>query len=390
MAKAGPSSTLHYGRGQAPDAFWLSDYPETDIDFDAFAEKYKADTRSKRPKVNVIEILRSVVCSAINAYRGDRVVLYSRTKNMRGTNNRPAVAIVDYLADQRLIDDFRGHAGFENEKGTTSYFCGTPALVSAFPGAKLGARCFRPPEFLVELRDDRGGLLKGYRTASIDSARTTELINSAIRKSQIEINGQQVRNVRLHRVFNKSFDLGGRFYHQAQTSPKRDRLTITIDGEATKEPDFRALHIAIAYALVGVPMPPGDPYQIPGMDRKAVKLTALVLLNGGSGRGLRQRLLEEGMGSWARKADLLEKSFWELHHPIEGLRGTENVGLRLQRLDSLIAEEIMLKMAARGVVVLPWHDSFVVKQSHADELIEAMQNAYKAVIGSPSPEVRIN
>ncbi len=76
--------------------------------------------------------------------------------------------------------------------------------------------------------------------------------------------------------------LGGRFYHQVQTSHKDERALITIDGERTVERDFAALHIALAYALAGLDMPQGDAYTIGDYDRKVMKLVALVSLNGGS------------------------------------------------------------------------------------------------------------
>ena len=52
------------------------------------------------------------------------------------------------------------------------------------------------------------------------------------------------------------------------------------------------------------------------------------------------------------------------------------MGLTLQYEDSQIAEDVMLQMAERGAVVLPVHDSFIVRASYEQELIEVMNEAF--------------
>lgn len=48
------------------------------------------------------------------------------------------------------------------------------------------------------------------------------------------------------------------------------------------------------------------------------------------------------------------------------------VGLRLQRIDSDIAEGVMLKLLRSGIVSLPIHDSFVVRQKDSQALSAVM------------------
>ena len=135
-------------------------------------------------------------------------------------------------------------------------------------------------------------------------------------------------------------------------------------------------------------MPPGDAYTIEGYDRNAIKLTALVTLNGGTVAGIRKKLLDEGMTTWAKRSGELLDAFITKHEAISDLMGEDNIGLRLQNLDSAIAERVLLEMTARDAVALGWHDSFIVRASRSDELVEVMQNAYRDVTGKEPPVIR--
>ena len=53
------------------------------------------------------------------------------------------------------------------------------------------------------------------------------------------------------------------------------------------------------------------------------------------------------------------------------------IGIKLQRIDADIAEEIMLTMMKRDVLVLPVHDSFIVQTSYWRALRNVMRAAYE-------------
>jgi hypothetical protein len=57
------------------------------------------------------------------------------------------------------------------------------------------------------------------------------------------------------------------------------------------------------------------------------------------------------------------------------------VGLRLQRLDADIAEQVMLHFARQDIPCLGIHDSFIVPQRHEGELRETMIASYYRRIG---------
>lgn len=57
-------------------------------------------------------------------------------------------------------------------------------------------------------------------------------------------------------------------------------------------------------------------------------------------------------------------------------------GIRLQFLDSQIAEQVMLDLMLRRIPVLPVHDSFIVRTANRGNLIESMVNIYQRLVGA--------
>ena len=56
-------------------------------------------------------------------------------------------------------------------------------------------------------------------------------------------------------------------------------------------------------------------------------------------------------------------------------------GLNAQFIESIIAEKVMLDLLEQDVVVLPIHDSFIIRLGFANDLRESMQRNFKAVTG---------
>jgi hypothetical protein len=148
----------------------------------------------------------------------------------------------------------------------------------------------------------------------------------------------------LHRVFNQSsLAYGGRFYGGFwQNIPRNFRGHLTLNGAPTVELDFSGLHPNMLYAILNL-RSQKDPYIVPGyeqVDRKFFKNIFNKLLNGSD-------LLVRQEPSYDPKAvsipwDTLVQAFFKRHEPIKKFFGT-GIGLRLQRLDSDLAEHIMLK-----------------------------------------------
>ena len=83
----------------------------------------------------------------------------------------------------------------------------------------------------------------------------------------------------LYRVFNGSWEQGGRLYgHWVQNVPKAHRTAIQMDGSPTVECDYPQLHPTLLYALAELPLD-GDPYEVTGWDRNVAKRALNIIFN---------------------------------------------------------------------------------------------------------------
>ena len=183
----------------------------------------------------------------------------------------------------------------------------------------------------------------------------------------------------LYRVFNNgSFDQGGRFYGGWwQALPKKWRSYITINRRKIVELDYSAMHPTALSHELGIPVAPNF-YEF-GVGTKAlVKATFNALINArGTSINAVQGFDEAEIGmSWE---EFLRRV--KLHYaPYKAFFGT-GYGLKLQRLDSDIAEAVMLHFVERGKVVLPVHDSFLCEQRHEAELAFVMEEQFRLRTG---------
>ncbi|MEM8496394.1 MAG: hypothetical protein AAF542_00135 [Pseudomonadota bacterium] len=221
----------------------------------------------------------------------------------------------------------------------------------------------------------------------------------------------------LYRVFNNgSLESGGRFVGGWwQSIPKEMRKYIHISHarhpnahRRVAEIDYSAMHPSIAYALVGQALD-FDPYDVSSAlshfenfdsraTRKVAKMTLNALLNAGSiDRGIkaiRSDLvkLRDRNGVQTGKPyeppgcppiDKLAKELLELNHVIAEFIGSGS-GVRLMNIESKIAEQTMMSVVnISGAAVLPVHDSFLIRQSHVEDLEKSMRNAFEMVLRVP-------
>lgn len=191
----------------------------------------------------------------------------------------------------------------------------------------------------------------------------------------------------VHRVFNnKDWEQGGRFNGAWWINCPSDlRRNIVIDGKRTVEVDYSGLHAAMLFAEIGGSIP-DDPYErclrqtgSPN-ERKLIKLTFNALLNADSVQqpskvnGYSEDLTGLGWGDFKR---FIVNSYPEFKHHFGS-----GVGLRLQRMDSDLAEVIMLKFAKMHHACLPVHDSFIVHHEMEDVLIDTMKTAFQDMFGA--------
>jgi len=200
------------------------------------------------------------------------------------------------------------------------------------------------------------------------------------------------------RIFNNgSWDQGGRFYGCiVQTMPKEWRPFVLIDDGPTVEIDYASMHVAMCYHLEGSRCP-DKPYDVSSLVsgwtdlellRANVKAIALTWLNASSKReALWSLVYNRDVRLESRDSDLDHRwqvikdlmAAFELKHPLLKKKGylRSGVGLRLQNLDSQIAERVMMTFAELKKPILCVHDSFIVKQEDRELLRDTMVAAYR-------------
>ena len=195
-------------------------------------------------------------------------------------------------------------------------------------------------------------------------------------------------SVQLTRIFARgSMEKGGRFYRGWwQGIPERHRPHIRIDGNKVVEVDFSGVAPRIIYGQAGVSIPIDfDPYNV-GLDawegkkdhrRPLVKQFLNAMINDEDNV---YRLGSAEAKILGLNHKQLLKQIELTHEPIfESLRS--GAGLHAQFIESIIAEKVMLDLLEQDVVVLPIHDSFIVRLGFANDLRESMQRNFKEVTG---------
>ncbi len=191
-------------------------------------------------------------------------------------------------------------------------------------------------------------------------------------------------NKQMRRIFNNSsFEHGGRFYGGWwQGISKEYRIFITINGKKTNEVDYSAIHPALLYAQEGLEVPEGDLYLLDGFPdslRGYYKDLFMMILNADNRDGFinkRKAAWETLLGDGRTIYNVVE-ALEQKHEALKDYFFT-GVGVELQYKDSQIAEEVMTRVwEETNEVVLPMHDSFIVRAGRVYELREIMRKVYR-------------
>ena len=210
-------------------------------------------------------------------------------------------------------------------------------------------------------------------------------INEHINKYKVTIFNRPVR-IRYYRVFNHSdeFNEGGRFYSFFQNIRSKRRPELKINGTDTTEIDYKSIHPQLLYLKATGSLMEGDPYTVAGHEeyRKIYKKVLMILINsnniGSCKRAIILALRNEGIKDI--KADVFIQNMKDKHTQIAKYFHSGE-GLRLQFIDSKIAEYIMLKSVDLGIPILGIHDSFITTVNNEEILTELMDEACLKIIG---------
>lgn len=294
---------------------------------------------------------------------------------------RLVMGAIDHLASLKMIEDWRqqpGHEGWRSCFRPKQALLDLVARVIGEVGMPAPAR--PDPDKIVKLRDKDGLEMTFRETAEIRRWRKIAMeLNEFLREADISTG-----SACLVRIFNQSFDRGGRFYCAGgawQLLGKNERRRILIDGESVAELDYTTIHPRMAYAMFGLPVP-SDAYDVGGdWDRKLVKAAMMTALNAKNfhdamlsvSANKRIGAIKRSREARVRATNLLNR-IRIVHWQIEALFFSD-AGATFMLRDAGMAELILTTLMKKGVTCLPIHDSFVVRQSQRQVLLDAMREA---------------
>ena len=204
------------------------------------------------------------------------------------------------------------------------------------------------------------------------------------------------------RPFGPDWSLGGRWAAVGgsgvyQRLPKAERQRMTINGAAVAEVDVVASHLSIMHGLLGLELPEGDLYAVPGWPREAVKAWVTATLGKGtavrrwSARAVLEAPALKGCAAAAVGAAVMAR-YPFLERPaaavagVAGLERLRHLGtperLLTHRLQGIEAGAVSRAMeflrVARGVLALPVHDSLIVPAAAVARTRETLGLAFHA------------
>ena len=205
-------------------------------------------------------------------------------------------------------------------------------------------------------------------------------------------------NVQLRRIFSRnSLTKHGRFYGGWwQSFPSKYRPYIMINDKKTVEVDFSGMSIRILYGMANQKYKGNeDIYDLSdetiaghkwkfdraSSQRKLIKKYINAFLNDEDGT---YRLTDEEHEELGFDSIQIRKRFLKVHAPIADLANAK-IGLETQFYDSEIAMEVMQYFLEDEILVLPIHDSFIIRAGFAQPLRVAMQTAFQKRFGSVIP-----
>ncbi len=257
----------------------------------------------------------------------------------------------------------------------------------------------------IQLKDKNKKFIDFYDTPSITKSRNIlKKYNTLLNKTKISLKqSKQVKDYikeneykidtlkhSYHRIFsNSSWKQGGRFYGpwwQYITNDKEKielRKYLLINNKPTVELDYNSIHIHLLYDKENKVLDnSSDAYTLSGyQDKRAIVKTAiLIAINCSSDKYYSQTVANALSSKDTFQKGIGYKKIVEVfkqHHPSIAKYLFTGVGIKLQNIDSQIAEYIIMKMTNKKIPVLNIHDSFVVEKKYQHELRQVMTSAFK-------------
>jgi len=353
--------------------------------------------------------LSCVVYNLISCIDKGCKLIYSRANaksdSRKGITPFKVKKAVDWLSKEGYIINHIGVGSKNVEERTPSWIEPTSKFIALWEEKQvLKARLdYIEQGEVVVLRDKEKNPISYRKTKVVNEMMETIRKINRINESAVILDGAGQRMTNIYcRIFNESFEQGGRFYRAGILSlvNKYDdsRLDVTINGCEVVEVDFSNLHFRIAAALEDIDideLPPDiyselleDPTN--KVERKIVKLAVNIMFNCKERKDARGAIQSEinslteeeqkqyGMGSATYVIDRIIAHYPEFSSIF--FTG-ESFGRVLQNHDSNLASDILEVFVEKNIPCLPIHDSFLTQKQHMDLLCDTMGNCFRNRFG---------
>lgn len=361
--------------------------------------------------------------------------------NPQKISHKRMISLLDTLESLGYIDVYIGGIiDWHTMSGVGSISIMSDKYLTLFTGVDVSDEADRFAT--VEIKDRETGELKsnkgvrGVGKINIYMDEYNEkLINTEISKGQDLLAVQQYK-----RSFSDRIGFGGRHYNTSggvQVMNQEERGKLKINGESVAELDFKAMHPSILYEQEYAVDPESvgswladvwggeyNPYgaQMPFLQvdmkkvewfrtaynnpsynpiRNLAKHTLMVCLNAKTYRKAYTQVTEEfrdEQRDW-EKGQIEGSRFYGIeaegnfpgntvcqavvaHNKPIAAHFYKDKGVQLQYVDSEIVAEVLNRLLMEDEVLLPEHDSVIVRASIKDKVYRYMREAYKDVMGA--------
>ena len=354
------------------------------------------------------ETLAVIVSNLVAGLSKGTKLVYTRNTGVKATTSVRKITTgriikaVDFLEQQGYVQNTIGTPSQNPEFRTVSTLTPTEKFMQKFltmEDIKQIEQDYLDATQSVILRNADKIAMEYISTDEIEKMKqTVQNLNKLNEKATILMkDGTRLSNI-YSRIFNESFEYGGRFYRadilQLHSKDGQQRLDITIDGEPVVEVDFSNLHFRIAAVLEGMDMEdvPMDMYadvlDDPSnkVDRQIVKLAVNIMFNCRTYDSAKRAIQGEinslspekkqiyTLGNARSVMAIIDQSYQEFVHLF---CSEESFGRVLQNLDSHLASDILEEFIIREIPILCVHDSFVTARKNVDFLCMQMAEKFR-------------
>lgn len=351
--------------------------------------------------------------------------------NVQAISCNKMVRLLDKLVQEDYLVFYKG-GYLRDDSNIQSLYVFTEKYLNLWKNIDTTKEIDSKPVIVIRDRQTKEVLTNRGKSGIKQLSESINKFNNKLLETNICVDGKLSCTQRYFRVYSDNLTLGGRFYNTVggvQTMSKAMRSKITIDGKPVVELDFKAMHPSILYEQVwqsnelyvedwidkvhGGSYNP-YPYTSPHFSaeetddewvvRKINKYALMVSLNAANFKQAQLALANEWYndlkhkGTEKRKyADLclglgvngkptfpatnICKHVQEYNEPIAGAFFSD-AGLALQNIEAEIMGKVIDSLISTDELLLPVHDSVIVKAELKDEVLKMMHQAYSEVLGS--------